>query len=195
MPVNGCWEQTPNSENQPIEINAINHCEPDLRWCYIEVYGNPTIVGPLAPPYLVLFSCLSIIRRGSDITSISSDPQTLRQECTNGRIMRSVIVHIGVSSAYSRIMSAHMGCITPRQACRISPIRPAFPPKDDLRDVSDFFFQSLEFIHSVMDLQLDRADFLFTQCVFEHTYGDHSVCSRKCQINFSKEGNDNLGKN
>lgn len=40
--------------------------------------------------------------------------------------------------------------------------------KDDLKDVSSFFVQSLEFhfVLAVMDLQLNRADFLCTKCVF-----------------------------
>lgn len=41
MSANGCREQTSNLEDQPIEINAINHCELDLPWCYIE--ANPTL--------------------------------------------------------------------------------------------------------------------------------------------------------
>lgn len=77
-------------------------------------------------------------------------------------------------------MSAHIGRITPRQGCLISPTRPTSPPKSDLRDVTDFFFQSLEFhfVHGMMDPQLNRADFRFTQCVFLiHMWGPFSVLS------------------
>lgn len=44
-PANGCGEQTSNLEDQPIEMNAINHREANLRWWYIEVYGYRTVVG------------------------------------------------------------------------------------------------------------------------------------------------------
>lgn len=188
-------------------MNAINHREANLRWWYIEVYGNPTVVGSVwlshdfvwlshdfkywtstwhswmswfqsASATLTCPVTLSLSLSFEETKISTASYLTLRlsdkiPQIPHGHIMRCDIVHIGVSSAYKRIMSAQIGCITPRQVCLISPTRPASPPKDDLRDVSDFFFQSLEFhfVRGVMDLRLDRAHFLFTQCVFNTHVG------------------------